>query len=163
MQTTTINQEPGRDRETREMDERSSGDEQRGSAADQIKRSFEQRAERVRPEDEERVAGSLQDRVNRLVNSANAERPFVMRMLSSVKLLWAMLRESSFHMEWTTRGAIIAALLYFISPLDVFPDVLPIIGVIDDAFVLSLVVAQLNNEIERFKDYLRALIAEPEA
>ncbi len=162
MQTTTIGQEPGQDRETMGREHSPARDRQDDNAAEQIKRSFEQRAETVRPEDEERVANSLQDRVNRLVNSANAERPFVMRMLAAVKLLWAMLREPSFHLEWTTRGTIIAALLYFISPLDVFPDFVPLIGVIDDAFVLSLVVAQLSSEIERFKDYLRALIAESE-
>jgi uncharacterized membrane protein YkvA (DUF1232 family) len=35
------------------------------------------------------------------------------------------------------RMALIGALVYFISPFDVFPDVLPIIGLTDDAAVLA--------------------------
>ena len=35
------------------------------------------------------------------------------------------------------RVALIGALIYFISPLDLFPDVLPIVGFTDDAAVLA--------------------------
>jgi uncharacterized membrane protein YkvA (DUF1232 family) len=35
------------------------------------------------------------------------------------------------------RVALIGALIYFISPFDVFPDVLPIVGLTDDAAVLA--------------------------
>jgi uncharacterized membrane protein YkvA (DUF1232 family) len=35
------------------------------------------------------------------------------------------------------RMALIGALIYFISPLDLFPDVLPIVGFTDDAAVLA--------------------------
>jgi len=35
------------------------------------------------------------------------------------------------------RVALIGALVYFISPFDVFPDVLPIVGLTDDAAVLA--------------------------
>jgi uncharacterized membrane protein YkvA (DUF1232 family) len=35
------------------------------------------------------------------------------------------------------RMALIGALIYFISPIDIFPDVFPIVGLTDDAAVLA--------------------------
>lgn len=39
---------------------------------------------------------------------------------------------------WKVVAAIVAALIYFVSPLDVLPDFIPFIGYLDDAFVIKL-------------------------
>ncbi len=49
--------------------------------------------------------------------------------------------------------AIVAALIYFISPIDVIPDFLPGIGFIDDVFVIGLVAAQINNDLKKYKKW----------
>jgi uncharacterized membrane protein YkvA (DUF1232 family) len=46
--------------------------------------------------------------------------------------------------------AVIAALLYFVNPLDLIPDFIPILGQIDDVLILGYLVKILNKEIERF-------------
>lgn len=46
--------------------------------------------------------------------------------------------------------AVVAALIYFVSPLDLIPDFIPLLGQIDDIFVLGYLVKKLNKEIERF-------------
>jgi uncharacterized membrane protein YkvA (DUF1232 family) len=46
--------------------------------------------------------------------------------------------------------AVIAALIYFVNPLDLIPDFIPVIGQIDDIFILGYLVKILNKEIERF-------------
>ncbi|MFN8281726.1 MAG: YkvA family protein [Chitinophagales bacterium] len=46
--------------------------------------------------------------------------------------------------------AVVAALIYFVNPLDLIPDFIPIIGQIDDIFILGYLVKTLNKEIERF-------------
>jgi uncharacterized membrane protein YkvA (DUF1232 family) len=46
--------------------------------------------------------------------------------------------------------AVVAALIYFINPLDLIPDFIPIIGQLDDVFILSYMIKSLNKEIERF-------------
>lgn len=43
--------------------------------------------------------------------------------------------------------AIIAALFYFLSPLDIVPDAIPILGWIDDGVIASLVVAEVSQII----------------
>lgn len=46
--------------------------------------------------------------------------------------------------------AVVAALLYFVNPLDLIPDFIPIIGQIDDIFIIGYLIKTVNKEIERF-------------
>lgn len=50
---------------------------------------------------------------------------------------------------------IIATLLYFVNPLDLIPDVIPIIGFTDDATILLYVLNLIGKEVDDFKDWER--------
>lgn len=52
--------------------------------------------------------------------------------------------------------AIIAALLYFLSPIDLIPDFIPVIGYIDDIFVLGLVFSQVKSDLEEYEIWKNA-------
>ena len=45
---------------------------------------------------------------------------------------------------------IIAAILYFVSPFDVIPDWVPVLGHIDDAFVISLALKSVRMDLDTF-------------
>lgn len=45
---------------------------------------------------------------------------------------------------------VIAAIIYFVSPFDVIPDYLPVLGHIDDAFVVSLALKSVRAELDTF-------------
>ena len=45
---------------------------------------------------------------------------------------------------------VIAAILYFVSPFDVIPDWVPVLGHIDDAFVVSLALKSVRLDIDTF-------------
>lgn len=47
--------------------------------------------------------------------------------------------------------AIIGALIYFLSPIDLIPDFIPVIGYIDDIFVLGLVFSQVKSDLEEYE------------
>lgn len=51
--------------------------------------------------------------------------------------------------------AVVAALIYFVNPLDLIPDFIPIIGQLDDVFILGYLIKMLNKEIERFMAWER--------
>ena len=48
---------------------------------------------------------------------------------------------------------VIAAVLYFVNPFDVIPDLLPFLGYVDDVSVIAFVLAALRSEIERFRTW----------
>ena len=51
---------------------------------------------------------------------------------------------------WKSLLLIVAAILYFINPIDVIPDLLPLIGLSDDFAVLFMVYKSLGNDIDKF-------------
>lgn len=51
----------------------------------------------------------------------------------------------------TTMISVLAALLYFISPLDLVPDFLVGLGFLDDAVILGFVVKKVAKELERYQ------------
>lgn len=52
---------------------------------------------------------------------------------------------------WKTMLVILAAVIYFINPLDLLPDMIPIAGLTDDFAVLLWVYNSLGTEIEKFQ------------
>jgi len=55
---------------------------------------------------------------------------------------------------------IVAAILYFVTPIDLIPDALPGAGLMDDAAVLGFVLAKLEVELDRFSDWEKSLAIE---
>jgi uncharacterized membrane protein YkvA (DUF1232 family) len=53
----------------------------------------------------------------------------------------------------TTILTIMGAILYFISPLDVVPDFLVGLGIVDDAAVISFTLKKLSVEVNEFKKW----------
>ena len=51
---------------------------------------------------------------------------------------------------WQTIVLITAALIYFVSPFDAIADFIPIIGFVDDAAVISVVLASISKDVEKF-------------
>ncbi len=49
-----------------------------------------------------------------------------------------------------TLVAAVAALLYFLDPLDAIPDILPVVGFLDDAAVLTWVVSRVRRDLDEF-------------
>lgn len=60
---------------------------------------------------------------------------------------------------WATLLKIIAALVYFVSPIDFIPDLLPIIGFADDIAVVLWVVKSCADDIEKFRAWEAAQAA----
>ena len=78
------------------------------------------------------------------------------RLTSLPRLVWATFRG---EYSGTSRGrlfALLGALLYVISPVDLVPELfLPFIGLGDDALVISWIAVSLINETESFLHWER--------
>ena len=70
--------------------------------------------------------------------------------------MWNMLkdfREGRYELPWKSVAAIVAALLYFISPIDLIPDFIPVIGYLDDAVVIGFVLELIKDDLEKYREY----------
>lgn len=82
------------------------------------------------------------------------------RVLAEGKLLLSLIRD-----YWTREyraapfwviGAAAFALLYVLAPLDLMPDVLPIIGQLDDVAVVSVCVALVRQELLKYEAWRKS-------
>jgi len=48
---------------------------------------------------------------------------------------------------------IIATILYFVNPLDLIPDFIVGLGLVDDAAVIAFAMKQINNDLDSFKEW----------
>jgi uncharacterized membrane protein YkvA (DUF1232 family) len=54
------------------------------------------------------------------------------------------------HIPWYKKTIVVAALAYFIMPVDAVPDLVPIIGYLDDFGVIAAVLGFLGREIQPY-------------
>lgn len=54
------------------------------------------------------------------------------------------------EIPWKTILLIVAAVIYFVNPLDLVPDLIPLTGLTDDFAVLLWVYNAVSNEIDKF-------------
>ncbi|WP_370635375.1 YkvA family protein [Pedobacter sp. Leaf170] len=47
--------------------------------------------------------------------------------------------------------SILGGILYFLSPIDIIPDFIPVLGFIDDVFILNLVYKQVLKDLEKYR------------
>ena len=73
------------------------------------------------------------------------------------ELLWQMLKD--YHsgayrdVPWRFIAAVGFAAFYLLNPFDVIPDVLPVIGYVDDTAMFGLVLSSFKSEIEKYKKH----------
>lgn len=48
---------------------------------------------------------------------------------------------------------IVAALIYFLSPIDLIPDIIPVGGYIDDAAVIAIATAAVHSDLQDYRDW----------
>jgi uncharacterized membrane protein YkvA (DUF1232 family) len=105
---------------------------------------------------------------------AQAERPDILERLGSkwnaflagkgqglkayvedLQLAYTMLRDPNFQVSRETKTVLIIALLYIISPIDLIPDAIPLLGLVDDALVAGYALRHASAELERYRQTLR--------
>lgn len=59
-------------------------------------------------------------------------------------------RAGSYKLSSKTMGFLVLGILYFITPMDIIPDFLPLIGFADDVSVLIAIFNLLKNEVQDF-------------
>ncbi len=59
------------------------------------------------------------------------------------------------YVSWHRKAIVVAALVYFISPIDTIPDIVPLVGYLDDLGVITALLKFLGHELIPYyeKDY----------
>lgn len=68
-----------------------------------------------------------------------------------LRLLVAWARRSYRHVSGASLLLLVAALIYFVTPVDIIPDTLGAIGFVDDVAVIQTAVEAVRAELDRFR------------
>lgn len=132
----------------------------------ELRKTLEQelanRSKRVKKEDEETILSQTPGKIQRLLGSTGQKIPYVRELVARVLLLHRLLRDKEYKLQWSSKSILLGSLLYFISPFDFFPDFIPFVGYIDDAFIISSVINTLAGEIERYRTLRNLPVEAPE-
>ena len=57
------------------------------------------------------------------------------------------------NVSWKTITAITGALIYFLSPLDLIPDFIPIVGYLDDLTIIKMALKMVKKDFDDYKEW----------
>ena len=109
-------------------------------------------AKRIKKEDIEKVTRKA-DEIEKKVRESGPLR----RYIDDVKLLLSLVKDywSGNYKEipyWAI-GATVFALLYVLSPIDLIPDFIPVVGLVDDAAVVALCLYMIEQELHDYSEW----------
>ena len=76
------------------------------------------------------------------------------KFAQNIKLLFSVIKDYANgtyeEIPWTSIAAIIGTLLYIFSPIDLIPDFIPVLGLVDDAAVLGLCLKAIGQDLQKY-------------
>ncbi len=89
-----------------------------------------------------------------LDEAAGADAPdFIATRMHRLHELIEMLEDEDWALGGKDRERVVNGLAYFAEPEDMIPDKVPVLGYLDDAIMVELVVIELEHEIEAYEDF----------
>ncbi len=109
-------------------------------------------AEKVTDKDIENVADHAED-IRKQFSARGPLKRFIEdgRMMTALIKDWRAGRYRR-AMRWTVAAAAFA-LLYVINPFDLIPDVLPVVGAVDDATVVAACLFLIERDLHQYRDW----------
>jgi uncharacterized membrane protein YkvA (DUF1232 family) len=118
------------------------------AATDLLEKKFLPQADSA--ETAQRIDHDLDGKIAKVRGRRFEYREQLLSLLGQAKWLWARRGE----LDRKQVGMLAAALLYFLSPLDLLPDVIPGLGYVDDLAVLAYVLKTLASTVLPMRDAL---------
>lgn len=83
--------------------------------------------------------------------------PFIGDMAEDIETLIYLVRDyldgEYRELPYTTIVSIVAGLIYLVSPIDLIPDAIPVIGMIDDMAIIKFVLAAVRIDLKKYREW----------
>ena len=88
------------------------------------------------------------------------DMPFVGKKFSMIPVMISLVKNyvqgKYTTVPYGTILAVLSALIYFLSPIDIIPDFIPLAGYFDDMAVMGLCMKMVNTDIESYDEWRRS-------
>jgi uncharacterized membrane protein YkvA (DUF1232 family) len=75
------------------------------------------------------------------------------RLKALSRLINAFIRKEYKEVPWQSLVLSSMALLYFVTPSDLFPDFIPVAGYVDDATIIAFVINAIKADLDKFLEW----------
>lgn len=99
------------------------------------------------------LVSSVTDKMSDMDENKKRVVGFLERIRTMLRMLRAYISGEYRQIPWKSLLMIIGSLIYFLMPLDLIPDFIPITGLADDISIIFLVFNAINEDIEAFLEY----------
>lgn len=119
------------------------------SDQERVSRTFEKGIETFSEADLEKVKADAE--------TAEEKAKYLGKQFDNFQLMWSLLQDywagNYKAIPWKLIASTGFAVTYLVSPLDIIPDFLPVMGFVDDATVFALVVSAFQSELNAYKEW----------
>ena len=119
---------------------------------DEVQARFDKSKEKAKKllEDEDKMDRFL-ERLEKKLKHIPVVGGILSEIPTLISLVKAFIQKKYLEIPIGSVIAIVGALIYFLSPVDLIPDLLPAIGLADDAAVLTLAFKLVHDDVVEFK------------
>lgn len=111
------------------------------------------RPDRVTEEDVRRMVDRQREVGERVKKVPHRLRRLANQVQLLVEMVRAYARREYTQAPWYAIAMAVAAVGYFLAPVDLIPDFLPVVGYVDDAVVVGMIVKVVQEELRRYSDF----------
>ncbi len=114
--------------------------------------AYEKKAERAL-KDENRVNSILNNVTSKLQEATKSNEKlqgFFKRIRVISRMVRAYIKRDYREVPWRSIVVLMAGLLYFLTPVDLIPDFIPVLGLLDDASMIAFIFNTLKADIDAF-------------
>ena len=116
----------------------------------QAQEALNKATRKVRESDVEKIV-HRQEEINEKIRDVPGK---FAKMINQIKLLFEMIRDywkgEYRAVPWTSIAMAVGALVYFLSPVDLIPDFIPVVGYLDDAVVVGLAIKAIQGDLQAY-------------
>jgi len=102
------------------------------------------------PELIKELVRNVRSKINSVEDGKSLAADIVEKLRTMIRMLRAYIRGEYREIPWKSLILIIGALLYFLVPIDMIPDFIPVTGFADDVAVILLVFKTISDDINAY-------------